>query len=533
MKLRTSLVIVLTIIASAFSAVAQPGMLDPTFGGDGVLNTGLPAGNMRYLRLMEIQADGKVILAAGEGNLSLMRFLPSGAADPGFGTNGVAQIDLPSFMITTAMKVRADGKIVVSGKSDVEESLCRVAQFNADGSPDVGFGTGGQIQLDLNTRSCELIADLRLQTDGKIVVSGDTDNDSEDGTFQDLFVARFNQDGTPDTSFGGDGNTIVHIDYDDSVWSAAIQPDGKIVVAGMSGSFEGNILARFDTDGSLDDSFGDDGKLLIDNKGVIGECAFDVLIQPDGKILVLGKINFDAIGWGMYRLNEDGSLDGSFGNSGVVRTPQEEFGALGAAQLAMQTDGKILVGGSLVSEDSDGYDIGVGRYNADGTVDRAPENFKFGRRFSALGPFWGTNGASRLSFGDHTRSIANGTKIDAAGRVIIYGAYFNVITGATTLALARFQGDTSPYADITGTVRTPGGLPARNVYVALTGGDIVGHRWVLTNQFGLFHFSGLPVTETYTILVGSKRYEFPEPSQTFMLNGNLTDVNFIATQLDW
>ena len=192
---------------------------------------------------------------------------------------------------------------------------------------------GGKVTTDFggNDYSWGIV----VQTDGKILVSGMTN--------QDFALARYNADGSLDSTFSVDGKVTTDFGGNDFGGGVTMQSDGKILMVGES---NGNFaLARFNTDGSLDTSFDNDGKVTTNLGGVGMAGASSVVIQSDGRILVVGSVS-DSQGHGdfaLVRYNANGSLDNSFGSGGKVITDigHEDY----AADVKVLSDGKILVAG--------------------------------------------------------------------------------------------------------------------------------------------------------------------------------------------
>ena len=170
-------------------------------------------------------------------------------------------------------------------------------------------------------------------------------------------------DGDLDASFGTGGKVVTSIlSQDDFAHSVAIQSDGKIVVAGetKNGTFDEFALARYNADGTLDTSFGNAGGKVITNSNNNGDHAYSVAIQSDGKILLAGASdNTGNDDFALYRYDTDGSLDTSFGTGGKVVTAVGGGGDIGTS-VAIQSDGKIVVAGH--SENGGYYDFALVRY---------------------------------------------------------------------------------------------------------------------------------------------------------------------------
>jgi uncharacterized delta-60 repeat protein len=339
-------------------ALAAPGDLDPSFGTGGTVITSF--GGSDVASAVVIQPDGKLVVAgrtniAGNTVFALARYNPNGGLDPTFGTGGLVTTDFGSTDQALAVALQTDGKIVTAGRrgSDVI-----VARYNANGSQDTLFGSNGRVIT--NFGATELALALVLQPDGKIVVAGRTNKPAPSGTF-DFALARYDAAGTLDPTFGTAG--LVTTDFGGSVdraFAMALQPDGKLVVAGDS---DANFaLARYNADGSLDSGFGTGGRVITTFGGT--DQASAVILQPDGKIVVAGQTDTGvSIDFALARYMPNGSLDGAFGIGGRVTT--NFTGAsddLGSA-VALQSDGKILVGGT--SDDN----FALARYTAEGILD--------------------------------------------------------------------------------------------------------------------------------------------------------------------
>src|SRR5947208_1320082 len=239
----------------------------------------------------------------------------------------------------------------------------------AAGDLDPTFGTAGMVMTDIN-RSTDIANAVAVQADGKLVVVGETYKHN-DYTGEDFAVARYNTDGTLDTTFGARGKVRTDFPGLAAVRSSVvIQPDGKIVVAGGAFplfTFLGDFkVVRYNPNGSLDTSFGDGGIVTTSFPGD-GSYAFAVALQSDGKIIAAGTdfVDFNPgdmsnTDFALARYNPDGSLDTTFGNGGTVTTDflgnqDDVFSVL------IQPDGKIIAVGSANSP-VDYYDFAAARY---------------------------------------------------------------------------------------------------------------------------------------------------------------------------
>ena len=223
--------------------------------------------------------------------------------------------------------------------------LCFSMILQAQVSPgdlDPSFGNGGKVVTSIDGNSAAGASDIAIQSDGKIIAVGF----AYDGINVGFGLARYNTDGSPDTTFGLGGRVITHVGGDGySVASTvAIQSDGKIVAAGSNRTYDGDndnfLVARYNTDGSLDTSFGAGGKVVT---LFYAGYASGMAIQSDGKIVVAGSGIIGARNFLIVRYNTDGSLDNSFGTGGKVTTPIGGGGDIKA--IAIHADGRIVAAG--------------------------------------------------------------------------------------------------------------------------------------------------------------------------------------------
>ncbi len=239
-------------------------------------------------------------------------------------------------------------------------------RLNSDGSLDNTFSGDGKATIGVGQGNDQVFG-LALQTDGKLVMVGTSDDFNSNGGTA-FSIVRLNTDGSLDTSFNGDGKlTVNDLSTDgNSGADVAIQKDGKIVVVGTAGSDFGII--RLNTDGSFDTSFNGDGRETIDLGLNVGDYARSVVVQDDGKILIGGYTYVGGFTqYAVVRLNSDGTLDTSFNGDGKVVIPLTGIDNRGNS-LSIQPDGKILIGG-VVDADGVNPNFGVVRLNADGSID--------------------------------------------------------------------------------------------------------------------------------------------------------------------
>jgi uncharacterized delta-60 repeat protein len=284
-----------------------------------------------------------------------------GSLDKSFGKAGKVTVSFGTQEdIGRKAVLQTDGKIVQTGTAGTSVAVVR---YNTDGTPDRSFDGDGKVTTSIGGYDDEGY-DVAIQQDGKIVVGGFSNDSFGIGDFA---LLRYNSDGSLDTTFNGSGKVITDMEFnsDDGCLSLIIQPDGKILAAGYSTRNVNIALARYNSDGSLDSSFGEDGKVIMSVPAdIFGGIAFSVVIQSDAKILIAGSVDVDFL---LIRYNADGSLDSSFGEDGIVRTDIGGFDFTDFGfSAALQPDQKIIVAGSAYTTT---VSIGVARYNTDGSLD--------------------------------------------------------------------------------------------------------------------------------------------------------------------
>jgi uncharacterized delta-60 repeat protein len=347
---RSVLILVLVGVALLFvvdSATATPGALDAGFGLGGIVTTTIASGST-VATALAVQPDGKIVAGGetavgSETQFALARYNLNGTLDTSFGSAGKLTTAVGSGgSDIRALVLQSDGKIIVAGGAD---SGLALARYNPDGSLDTSFGTGGKVVTAVAVSGGAEAHAIALQTDGKIVVGG------SNGDSSDFVLARYNPNGTLDTSFGTDGIVITATGY---LTALALQPDGKIVAAGGPRF----TVARYNPDGSLDTSFGTGGTVTTDLLPGF-EQANGVVLQPDGKIVVGGTLGGHL---GLLRYSTSGALDPTFGSmvTGFI------LPAFGQA-LVQQPDGKLVLTGYA---DGTEHAFALARYNAsDGSPD--------------------------------------------------------------------------------------------------------------------------------------------------------------------
>jgi len=307
----------------------------------------------------------------------------------------------------------------------------------APGDFDTTFGGTGAVtyNTDTITDHWDYGYGVVIQQDGKIVVTGSIP--SPDGFGYDAVVLRYNSDGTLDSTFGGDG-IVTYDNYyhtDDAGESIAIQPDGKIVIVGWT-YFSGHkdvLFLRYNEDGSLDISFGEDGVAIYSGSGGGNDVGHAVAIQQDGKIVVVGyglnnASNADDVL--ILRYNSNGTLDTTFGEDGVVTYNGIMNGNEAGYGVAIQQDGKIVVVGYSYNGYIDEHyeDILVLRYESNGTLDTT---------FNGIGV-----ASYDSSTGGYNYDYGYGVAIQQDGKIVVTGySYYGSNGSNRSAVILRYSSD--------------------------------------------------------------------------------------------
>ncbi len=418
-------------------ARAADGDLDPTFGNGGKVLTDF--GGQDELGRVAVQPDGKIIASGvtrtgtGPNKYALARYNPDGSLDATFGNGGrVVTVLTNGTENSNALLLLPDGKIMIAGSialPSVADFSWALVRYNADGSLDSTFGNNGLVTTNIGP-SYDSIGRLALQPDGKIVAAGNTAIPRPPGEERngDIAVARYNADGSLDPSFGNNGivisdfGSVPHYFADDAT-AVLLQPDGKIIVAGDSdgGGYYDFLVARYNANGTLDATFGNNGFTKTDVGNGFEDGASDAVLQPDGKIVLVGAANrsyASNLDFAVLRYNANGTLDATFGNGGQTvfvldNLADEEF-----TSVVLQPDGKIIALGDSNSSNRRGFLLA--RLKTDGALDAT----------------FGTGGIVATSFGSNSvQSAALVSQPD--GRLVAGG--FTPLYNTGDFALARYE----------------------------------------------------------------------------------------------
>ena len=433
------LYITLLFITAPFysSSMSTPGTLDPSFTDESLgITPGLVVtnfdGGFDVAHALITQPDLKLVAAGsavvgGTTNFALARYLPNGTLDPNFGTGGKVVTNFPLGADSTAFALilQTDGKLVAAGESNNNFALVR---YFPHGGLDLNFGNNGIVTTDFNTGNDAAFA-LILQPDGKLVAAGQAE--VTPGNL-DFALARYLPNGTLDPDFGNGGKVTTPISGNgDIAFALILQPDGKLVAAGqqLEGGGSSNFaLVRYLPNGLLDLNFGDQGKVITDFDGG-DDIAHALILQPDGKFVAAGFVSAEGNNFGLARYLPNGSLDPDFGNGGKVIT-SFSAGVDIANALILQPDGKLVAAGISDS------DFALARYLSNGTLD---PNFGTGGKVTTDFNLGGIDEANSLSFqiqGTQLKLVAAGR----AGEDFGLARYFliNNITPLASAVIAKY-----------------------------------------------------------------------------------------------
>lgn len=433
-QLLSPVVILLLLASLSIPAQAGDGDLDPTFGNGGTVVTDLGGADNLYRNA--VQPDGKIVaigftrVTSGNNRYALVRYNFNGTLDPTFGNGGKVVTTIANVNeIATSLLLQPDGKIIIAGSialpSSVDTSFA-ILRYNSDGSLDTTFGNGGIVATNIGDDH-DSIGAIALQPDGKIIAAGNEAFSRPPGEQRnsDIVLARYNSNGTLDSSFGNNG--FVTSDFGpfpnyfaDDATAVLLQPDGKIIVAGDSdgsGYFD-FLVARYNDNGSLDSTFGNGGFTKTDVGNGYEDGASDAVLQPDGKIVLAGAAlpNSYDLDFALVRYLPNGSPDPSFGNGGVVVFGLDNLHDEELTAIVLESDGRLVALGDSNNSGRSGFLLL--RFFTDGSLD----------------PDFGAGGIVRTPFGGNdtqTTSLAlQGNKVVAAG--------FTPLYNTSDFALARY-----------------------------------------------------------------------------------------------
>lgn len=412
------------ILLCALKTICQPGKLDNSFSSDGKVTT-LVGNTEANGESVAIQSNGKIVVGGfyfntshNNNDFAVVRYNTNGSLDNSFAGNGKAGIDFGADDFGVSTAIQSNGDIVVVGYSDSyspQANYFIAARLTTAGTLDPSFGSGGKVKFSFRGE----MKSVAIQTDGKIVVAGD----SGIANSKDFALFRLNSNGTLDNSFGIGGEVFTAFSgLDDEGNSVAIQSDGKILAGGFTlrNGIRCFAIARYNTNGSLDASFGGDGKVST-SVGNTGASAFALAVKSNGKIFQSGEYT-DSKGYGQFaavKYNADGTLDNSFAGNGKVAVSFNSGGG-NATSINIQSNGKIILAG--INSVSENYNFALARLNTNGTLDNS----------------FGSSGKVITDFGGNDYGISSAIQSD--GKIVVAGIS---ITDKYRIAVARYLGSGS------------------------------------------------------------------------------------------
>jgi uncharacterized delta-60 repeat protein len=409
-------------------ALLSAGALDTTFGGTGMVST--PSAGVSSA--IAVQPDLKVVVAGSKinGYFEVARYKVDGSLDSTFGSAGIVSLPMSTFAAhAQAVAVQPDGKILVAGDAYVagKKNLTTVdwaiARLNTNGSLDTSFGGGAGYVLTNWQPPAKSPLDnvaraIVLQPNGQIVVDGYVGLTLGAAG---LGLARYNINGSLDTTFGTGGKLVNTGIGSELGQSLAIDSTGRLEVVGIAtvGTTVEMAVARYLPNGTIDSTFGTGGVVHVLPSGASGAIATSVGLQSTGRIVVYGQGNYASsynLVPTLVRLNANGSLDSTFGSAGVYTEPRM---SMASTLLVQPTDDKLIA-------------VGEGRLNGV----REP-NFWVTRVLadgSSYDPNFGTNGLTEANFNLTTVYAPPPGALAPDGKIVISGATFDT---------ARFLGDST------------------------------------------------------------------------------------------
>lgn len=428
------LMLLIILLCVQSEAYAQAGELDSTFEVNGIKirNFDYQPGDVYsdYVHELAIQSDGKIVAVGMTGLLTgIMRFNTNGTLDNTFGSQGKVQRIpgtwnswLNSVAIQPDQKILTGGYMAVGVGPYFNENFC-LMRFKPNGDNDSTFGINGLLNSDIGD-STEQLKSIALQSDGKIVAVGDTGPYGLSGNL-DIALVRYQSNGILDSGFGNAGIVLTNIEYEDHAQKVLIQPDGKILVAGVSVDYffpfeQKAFILRYLNNGQIDNTFGVQGQFNYKSNSF--GCT-DMVLQPDGKIVAVATLldandNYEN---SVFRLSTAGILDNSFGTGGMAKNTR--CIEAGSEAVALQPDGKIVVAGQTVEDSLLGsMNFYVIRYKDQGAVDST----------------FGVNGLAEINITPNEGS--SDVLLQTDGKIVV-GGYTELPATSEDFVVMRFKND--------------------------------------------------------------------------------------------
>jgi len=407
----------LLLCLSTVTVLPQYGLPDLNFDGDGTAILKINDSSS-VVYAMEVQDDNKILVAGVAYNgqnmdFAMARFFPDGSPDLSFGEDGIVLTDFfENNDIVTSMVLQPDGRIILGGSANNNLTFA-LARCNTDGSLDNTFSNDGKVTAGFGFKD-DHGPEVLLQSDGRIILAGSDFHDggyycsivryntdgSVDNSFAfdenalealingavlqsdgkilvcgqitaspgvDLLLARFNADGSVDNTFSFDGKVTFDYQYFDIGVNVVEGRDGKLIVGGyFFGAYPGPELLRYSSDGLIDETFNGSGYFVYTDENVNSHYTFAVQEQSDNKILIAGSGYRPLSGFGfeIFRLGEDGSLDTTFGDGGIVYNSVYLSSGCWIYAIKLQSDGKILAAGHSYEPQKTYYNMTVMRFSS-------------------------------------------------------------------------------------------------------------------------------------------------------------------------
>lgn len=411
-------------------AFSQPGTLDKSFGASGIVTTPFNGKKINATSIA-IQPDGKIVVAAQSGSFSdgdiiIFRYNADGSTDNSFNGNGYVLTNIENDNASD-IKLQTDGKIVVAGYTNKgDSSIAILLRYNTDGTPDKSFGTAGVVKARRESKT--FFYGLTIQPDGKIIAAGAVVRSFTD--YRTLLF-KVNSNGTPDDRFGSKGMVLTNMSFEPGrALAVVMRKDKTILTAGynLKGANYNFELYDFNEYGLTSwSTMNKEGRVNINVKDNFSK-ANSISVQEDGKILMGGTAGENAkADFAIIRLTELGKPDRGFGSGGKVITDvSKNSGEDNLSAILLQNDGKILAAGGSDSGKRDGTvvmsDAVIVRYNADGSLDNS----------------FGTEGITKHSASDKVYYYINSMAVQADGKIIIAGSLQNK-GGSREIILFRYN----------------------------------------------------------------------------------------------
>lgn len=416
-------------VGTAMTRLTVDGVLDTSFAGDGKYNGVINS----YVQGMALDSIGRVVLGGG---LQVARLTDNGVLDSSFDGNGVRTFNSAVFENGSDVAVDAADRVLVSGwkRTSSTDQVFQVARLTTDGLLDTSFDsdgiqTFGFGETDSTTGSGTRSHAVAVDSADRVLVAGVSQNFAS----RDIAVARLTPDGSLDASFDGDGRVTTQFGLSGNENGSDIvawQSDGKSILVGSSYSSGDMVAVRYNDDGTLDASFGNAGVVIIDFGSSVDR-AWSVAVDSAGRILVGGSTRQDGTGddFAVARLMPDGSLDTSFAGDGKQTI---DFASITETGLSVAVDSadRVLMSGYSY-QGATGYDFAVARLTVGGLLDTS----------------FGGGGKQTIDFAstDFLGSMA----VDSADRVLL-GGYSNQAGTDYDFAVARLTAGGFPDTSFAG-----------------------------------------------------------------------------------